>query len=253
MNGNMNSLLRHPLTRLHCLLIVLAALAVVVLADGVVSAAPRQQTLSSDATLSSLSLSDVTLGATFDPSVLRYASATAASTLTETTVTATPTDSSATVVIELNRNGNARSGGTVPLAFGANDIAVVVTAEDGMIAIYQVTVTRLRPIVRRSINPSTVAPGGTVSVTLTFGPGSVNSGTREILPDGFSWSGIFPPNPGITPGLPEPGNPQLFQVLRLGGMETELYVYPHRLYYDWRLHPYRDHNGLQSRGPPRCG
>ena len=150
MNGNMNSLLRHPLTRLHCLLIVLAALAVVVLPDGVVSAAPRQQTLSSDNTLSSLSLSDVTLGATFDPSVLRYASATAASTLTETTVTATPTDSSANVVIELNRN--VQSGVTVPLAFGANDIAVVVTAEDGMIAIYQVTVTRLRPIVERSID-----------------------------------------------------------------------------------------------------
>ena len=66
MNGNMNSLLRHPLTRLHCLLIVLAALAVAVLADGVVSAAPRQQTPpSNDATLSSLSLSDVDLDPAF--------------------------------------------------------------------------------------------------------------------------------------------------------------------------------------------
>ena len=64
MTRNPNSRLRHPLTRLHCLLLIFAALAVVVLADGVVSAAPRQQAMD-DATLSSLSLSDGTLGALF--------------------------------------------------------------------------------------------------------------------------------------------------------------------------------------------
>ena len=47
-------------------LAILALLAVLVLAVGVVSAAPRQQAVD-DATLSSLSLSDVVLGATFDP------------------------------------------------------------------------------------------------------------------------------------------------------------------------------------------
>ena len=101
MTRNPNSRLRHPLTRLRLLLIILTALAVVVLADGVVSAAPQQQAMD-DATLSSLSLSDVTLGATFDPNTFGYYMAAAASTVAETTVTATPTNSNATVVITWN-------------------------------------------------------------------------------------------------------------------------------------------------------
>ena len=44
MTGNMNSRLRRPLTRLHPLLIILAALAVFTLATAPVNAAPRQQT-----------------------------------------------------------------------------------------------------------------------------------------------------------------------------------------------------------------
>ena len=229
MNGNMNSLLRHPLTRLHCLLIVLAALAVAVLADGVVSAAPRQQTPpSNDATLSSLSLSDVDLDPAFASGTEDY-TGTAAYDATETTVTATATDSNATVSISYLGRIMAMTvaDGVVPLEdLGVERrIFVAVTAEDNStMATYVINVTIPIPIVRRTIDTPTVAPGGTVSVTLTFGPGSVNSGTREILPDGFSWSGIFPPNPGITPGLPEDGNPQLFQVLRLGGMETS-YTY----------------------------
>ena len=230
MNGNMNSLLRHPLTMLHCLLlIVLAALAVAVLADGVVSAAPRQQTPpSNDATLSSLSLSDVDLDPAFASGTEDY-TGTAAYDATETTVTATATDSNATVSISYLGRIMAMTvaDGVVPLEdLGVERrIFVAVTAEDNStMATYVINVTIPIPIVRRTIDTPTVAPGGTVSVTLTFGPGSVNSGTREILPDGFSWSGIFPPNPGITPGLPEDGNPQLFQVLRLGGMETS-YTY----------------------------
>ena len=43
MNANQNSRLRHPLTRLHPLLIILAALAVFTLATAPVNAAPRQQ------------------------------------------------------------------------------------------------------------------------------------------------------------------------------------------------------------------
>ena len=45
MNANQNSRLRHPLTRLHPLLIILAALAVFTLATAPVNAAPRQQTV----------------------------------------------------------------------------------------------------------------------------------------------------------------------------------------------------------------
>ena len=45
MNANQNSRLRRPLTRLHPLLIILAALAVFTLATAPVNAAPRQQTV----------------------------------------------------------------------------------------------------------------------------------------------------------------------------------------------------------------
>ena len=189
MNGNMNSRLRHPLTSLHhLLLIVLAALAVAVLADGVVSAAPRQQAMD-DATLSSLTLSDVDLGATFDPSTTDYDSATAANTVMQTTVTATPTNSSATVVICGRNCSPEYSDGIVPLNVGMNPIVVKVTAPDSTtVKFYNITVTRPLPLVVRSINPSTVVPGGIVDVTLDFDPArTALTGVDEYLPDGFSW------------------------------------------------------------------
>ena len=83
----------------------LAILAELALATAVASAAPQQQI--NDATLSSLSLSDVDLGATFDPATIVYDSATTVYTATETTettettVTATPTNSNATAVITI--------------------------------------------------------------------------------------------------------------------------------------------------------
>ena len=83
----------------------LAILAALALPTAVASAAPRQQI--NDTTLSSLSLSDVDLGVTFDPATIVYDSATAVYTATETTettvttVTATPTNSNATAVITI--------------------------------------------------------------------------------------------------------------------------------------------------------
>ena len=75
-------------------LAILALLAVVVLAAGIVSAAPRQQ--GTVGTLSSLTLSGVTLVPAFDPATTMY-TATVPYTVTETTVTATPTNATAGV------------------------------------------------------------------------------------------------------------------------------------------------------------
>ena len=167
-------------------LAILAVLAVLGVAAGIVSAAPRQQG-TDDATLSSLSLSDVDLGATFDPDATSYAMATAAGTVIETTVTATPTDPNATWVVEVRRVVDPDN--TVPLAFGFNFIDVVVTAKDATtIKIYSIIVNRARPVVVRSISPSTVAPGGTFEVTLDFDPARTPlTAVDEFLPDGFSW------------------------------------------------------------------
>ena len=139
-----------------------------------VSAAPRQQTMN-DATLSSLSLSDVTLVPVFDSATILY-TATVAHTVEETTVTATPTNSNAIVEI-LSYTGSGSSfmtmvvaDGIVPLNFGVNDLGVRVTSEDSTtMETYDIKVTRTRPLASRSFNPSTVAPGGRVAVTITYG------------------------------------------------------------------------------------
>ena len=97
-------------------------------------------TLSTDATLSSLSLSNVTLDSTFLSGTLSY-TASVANSVTSTTVTAETTDSSATSVIKLD--GAVDTDGTVDLEVGDNNITVEVTAEDTVATrTYQVTVTR---------------------------------------------------------------------------------------------------------------
>ena len=94
--------------------------------------------LSTDATLSGLTLSDVTL--TFASTTTDY-TASVANDVTQTTVTPTVNDDGATYAIKLG--GVAGADGVIPLAVGSNIITVEVTAEDGNTArTYTVTVTR---------------------------------------------------------------------------------------------------------------
>ncbi len=89
-----------------------------------------------DATLSALSLSGIDIG-TFSSAVTSYA-ASVGHAVASTTVTATASDAAATVAIA--------PANPVPLAEGANQISVTVTAEDGTTTqAYTVTVTRARP------------------------------------------------------------------------------------------------------------
>ena len=100
--------------------------------------------LSTDATLSSLTLSGVTLGA-FDPATTGY-TATVPNDVTQTTVTPTLSDDGATYAIKLG--GATDADGVIPLAVGSNVITIEVTAEDGNTAkTYTVTVTRAAPTV----------------------------------------------------------------------------------------------------------
>ena len=87
--------------------------------------------LSSDATLESLTLSDITLSPPFDPATMEYTATVAY--VESTTVEATPTHSGAMV------DGT----GEMSLAVGENVISVTVMAEDGTTEIYTVTVTVL--------------------------------------------------------------------------------------------------------------
>ena len=98
--------------------------------------------LSTDATLSGLTLSGVDIGS-FVPATAGYA-ASVANDVTETTVTATVNDGGASYTVKLD--GVADSDGVIPLAVGSNVITVEVTAEDGETArTYTVTVTRAAP------------------------------------------------------------------------------------------------------------
>ena len=97
-------------------------------------------TLSTDATLSALALSGVTLDPTFVSATEDY-TATVGNAVTETTVTATPTHSGATVAFK-DADDNALTN-PVTLAVGATVIKAVVTAEDTTtMKTYMVTVTR---------------------------------------------------------------------------------------------------------------
>ncbi len=94
-----------------------------------------------DATLSSLSLTDVDIGA-FDAQTTEYAG-TAAGAVESTTVSAEPSDASAAVEIADAAGSTAGTQRTSALAVGTNAIAATVTAEDGATTrTYAVTVTR---------------------------------------------------------------------------------------------------------------
>ena len=128
---------------------------------------------SSDAALSGLALSGVTLE--FDPATTTY-TADVGNDLAETTVTPTVNHDGATYVVRLD--GADDEDGIVPLAVGENAISVVVAAEDRETTeTYTVTVTRAEaatsgPTVAIALSPSdTIIEGeGTeIAVTLSFG------------------------------------------------------------------------------------
>ena len=127
---------------------------------------------STDATLSSLTLSGIDIGA-FDSATTGY-TATVPNDVKQTTVTATANDDEASYLVKLG--DVADEDGVIPLTVGGNVITVEVTAEDGKTAkAYTVTVTRAAPpapgpAVAIELSPSGPVEEGTeVTVTMSFG------------------------------------------------------------------------------------
>ena len=128
--------------RFPVLLAAIAALLVFIAVDAA-SSPVQAQTPSADASLKSLSLSDITLDPEFSAEVTSY-TASVESSVSSTTVTAETTDDNATAVIMIN--GVEDADGAVDLVAGYNDITVEVTAEDGTTTrTYTVTVLRAAP------------------------------------------------------------------------------------------------------------
>ena len=144
-------------------------------ADFTVTAPAQQQQQpepppSADATLSGLTLSDVTLA--FASATTDY-TASVANDVTQTTVTPTVNDDGATYAIKLG--GVADADGVIPLAVGRNAITIEVTAEDGETTkTYTVTVTRAAP---------TPVPPATIDLSL---PASVTEGTEFTVTMSFA-------------------------------------------------------------------
>ena len=113
--------------------------------------------LSTDATLSGLSLSGVDIG-TFDSATTDY-TASVGNDVTETTVTANAADGEAGYVVKLD--GATDDDGVIPLAVGSNVIAIEVTAEDGQATqTYTVTVTRSAPPISNDAALSSLSLSG---------------------------------------------------------------------------------------------
>ena len=107
---------------------------------------------SGDATLSGLSatssgsadgtFTSLTLTPAFAAGTTAYTAATVTSAVTHAKLTPTVTDSNASVTVAGNAVTSGSSSAAIALDVGANEIAVVVTAEDGSTQTYTVTVTR---------------------------------------------------------------------------------------------------------------
>ena len=105
----------------------------------IIESSTTVRTLSSDATLSALTLTDIDLG-TFDSETTSY-TVDAANDVSESTVAPILNHTGASHVIKLN--GAVDEDGDITLEVGENAITVEVTAEDGETALtYTVTITR---------------------------------------------------------------------------------------------------------------
>ena len=171
---------------------------------------------SADASLSGLSLSDVTLTPTFHTDSLSYAS-TVANAVDTTTVSATASHDSATVAYfdgsdQALTDAGAADGFQVALDVGTDTIKVKVTAQDGNTTkTYTVVVTRQAPPAAPTVfslalsdagTDSTYAIGDTVSVTVTFSDSVDVTGTPQLVLDvGTSKDTLTYDSGSTTPAL----------------------------------------------------
>ena len=131
--------------------------------------------VSSDATLRSLSLTDISpdVATSFDSRQTEYYGSVAHD-VTSTTVTATVNDSLASYEVKYGATDVIASNRVVPLAeYGDHIIKVVVTAQDGTIETYRVTVTRPEPSADATLS----------GLELLYVPFTFQSGTYSYTPD----------------------------------------------------------------------
>lgn len=97
--------------------------------------------LSNNAELSGLALSGITLTPAFTPGTTSY-SASVVNPISSTTVMASLVDGNAAMTVNGAAAASGQASGAIPLNLGTNVIPIVVTAQDGTMRTYTVTVTR---------------------------------------------------------------------------------------------------------------
>ena len=159
--------------------------------------------LSIDDTLASLIVSTGSLDQTFSSSVITYTE-TVPNMTTTMTVTPTANDPTATITV----NGGAVASGapsrTVNLSVGSNTITVVVTAQNGAIKTYTITVTRLAissdatlSSLTASIGALTSSGGNTYTASVIY---TVTSLTVTPTANNQYYSSITVNGTGVTSG-----------------------------------------------------
>ena len=188
---------------------------------------------SSDATLSALSLSGVTLTPVFASGTTVYTGS-VANIVTETTVMATASDANASVEVQFN--GVVDQDSVVGLAVGAgNVIAVVVTAQDGVTTqTYTVTVTRAgsadASLSSLSLSGVTLTPAfasGTTMYTASVGHGVTETTVSASAATGAGYEvklNDVVDQDGVVPLAVGDGNVIAVEVTAEDGETTQTYT-----------------------------
>ena len=128
---------------------------------------------SADATLSAIALSTGTLSPTFAGATIAY-TATVSNATTSITLTPTRTEGTATIKVNTVAVASGTASGAIALNVGSNTITTIVTAGDGTINTYSVTVTRAASAIANlsafAISSGTLSPtfaAATTSYTAT--------------------------------------------------------------------------------------
>ena len=166
-------------------------------------AAPDEVALSSDATLSSLTLSGIDIG-TFSSGTTSY-SARVAHSVSSTTVRATPNDDGASVAIADSNGATYGTVSSISLSVGSNSVRVTVTAENAATTkIYTITVTRAEPAIAATIasGSESVTEGVDVSfvVNLSRAAAAALSVGLSVSDSGGVLSGAAPTSVSFAAG-----------------------------------------------------
>ncbi|OOQ57997.1 cadherin-like beta sandwich domain-containing protein [Mucilaginibacter pedocola] len=154
--------------------------------------------LSSDGTLSALTISAGTLAPTFTSGVFSYTAHVSNAT---PSITVTPTKTEANAVIRVNGNvvASGASSAAIPLAVGSNVITIAITAQDGTVTTYTADVIKAAPVASTNANLVSLAVStGTLSPAFAQATTAYNVSVANVVSTISVTAGSSDANASIT-------------------------------------------------------